>query len=290
MSSAVNVFRILEEIVAHQEKGLSYSEVVEKTRLPKASVHRVLKLLVQTGYVRFDEEAGRYFGDLKLSFLGAEVTSHFDLQRYIRPRLLRLQAETRHTCNLGILSGRVGVYLDKIESPQVYGIKLFSEIGKRFPLHCTAMGKVLLASLESPERSSILAGKLEPYTLNTITHATKLSRELAQVRSAGYAVDREEITRGIMCVAAPVCDGQGQVVAAISTAFPAYINKDRGIGREIRAVTRCASEISTRLKGTDPEAKTRPVVRSMPAPRPKAGRTAGDEGTRREIVERRQER
>ena len=262
MSSAVNVFRILEEVVAHQEKGLSYSEVVEKTALPKASAHRVLKLLAQTGYVRFDEELGRYFGDLKLSFLGAEVTSHFDLQRYIRPHLLRLQAETNHTCNLGILSGRVGVYLDKIESPQVYGIKLFSEIGKRFPLHCTGMGKVLLASLDARARAGLLTGKLEPYTVNTITQAAKLSRELAQVRSAGYAVDREEITRGIMCVAAPVHDRDGQVVAAISTAFPAYIDKDRGIAREIRAVTRCAAEISRRLKGAGPGRRTgraRPV-------------------------------
>src|SRR5512138_2249723 len=106
MSTVVQAFRILEEIVSHQERGLSYSEVVEKTRLPKASAHRVLKSLLEMGYLRFDAEGGRYFGDLKLSCLGAEVTSHFDLQRYVRPHLLRLHAETRHTCHLGIRNGR----------------------------------------------------------------------------------------------------------------------------------------------------------------------------------------
>ncbi len=247
MGTVEKAFRILEEVVSHQEKGLTYSEVVTQTALPKATAHRVLKVLVQMGYLRFD--AGRYYGDLKLSALGSAVTSHFDLQEYVRPHLLELQAETTHTCNLGVLSGDAGVYLDKIESPVAFGIKLYSAIGKRFPLHCTGMGKVLLAGMRPAERRKALTGRLEAYTSHTITDPVALERELEKVRRCGYALDREEITRGIMCVAAPIRDGDGETVAAISVAFPAYISADRGLRGEIRAVMRCAREATQHLTG-----------------------------------------
>jgi DNA-binding IclR family transcriptional regulator len=249
MSSAAKVFQVLEAVVAGQARGLAYSEVVARTHIPKATAHRVLKSLLQMGYLRFDAEAGRYFGDLKLASLGSAVTSHFDLKGYVHPLLLKLQTETSHTCNLGVLSGDAGVYLDKIESPMAFGIKLYSEIGKRFPLHCTAMGKVLLAGVVPAEARRLLAGRLEAYTPHTITSPSVLKRELATVRLSGYALDREEITRGIVCVAAPIRDGEGGTIAAISVAFPAYINEERGIQAEIRAVTRCAAGITTALAG-----------------------------------------
>jgi DNA-binding IclR family transcriptional regulator len=249
MGSVEKAFRVIEEIVAHQEKGLSFSDIVSKTDLPKASTHRILKSLVHMGYLRFDAEAGRYYGHLKLSRLGAEVAAHFDLKRYVRPPLLKLQAETKHACHLGIRSGRVGVYLDKIESSRPFGIKLFSEVGRGFPLHCTAMGKVLLAFLSPEKRGEILSGTLEMFTPNTITDPTVLERELRKIQRCGFAVDHEEITRGIMCVAAPVQNREGDVLAAISVTFAAYIEKERGIAGEITAVTGCAAAVTELLGG-----------------------------------------
>jgi DNA-binding IclR family transcriptional regulator len=254
VSSLANAFRILEAIVANQERGLAYSEVVTKTQLPKASAHRVLKSLAGLGYLRFDAEAGRYFGDLKLAALGSAVTSHFDLKRYVRPHLLQLQAATKHTCNLGVLSGNAGVYLDKLEGSEAYGIKLYSEIGKRFPLHCTGMGKVLLAGMQPADRRKILGRRLESFTPHTITEPVKLDQELQEVRRCGYALDQQEITRGIMCVAAAVKSPEGKTIAAISAAFPAYIEQERGIKDEIRAVTQCAEAISAQLQGAPAEA------------------------------------
>ena len=269
MSSVAKVFRILETVVSHQGRGLAYSEVVARTEIPKATAHRVLKSLVQMGYLRFDAEAARYFGDLKLASLGSAVTASFDLKGYVRPYLCKLQAETTHTCNLGVLSGNVGVYLDKIESAEAFGIKLYSEIGKRFPLHCTGMGKILLAGMEPAEVQRALAGGLKAYTPHTITKPGALKRELAKVRRCGYAMDKEEITRGIVCVAAPIQDGRGDTVAAVSVAFPAYINEERGVAGEIAAVTRCASEVS-RLLAAEPGREgmlRRDVDRSAPATR-----------------------
>lgn len=249
MSSIAKVFQILETVVAHQERGLAYSEVVARTGLPKASAHRALKSLVQMGYLRFDAEASRYFGDLKLASLGSAVTSHFDLKGYVRPFLAALQAETGHTCNLGVLSGDAGVYLDKLEGSEAYGIKLYSAIGKRFPLHCTGMGKILLAGLSPAERRKLLTRKLQTFTPNTITQPARLTRELKEVQRCGYALDRQEITRGIECVAAPLRDGEGVTIGAVSAAFPAYLDEERGVEAEIQAVIRCAARISARIAG-----------------------------------------
>jgi DNA-binding IclR family transcriptional regulator len=243
MNTLTKAFRIIEEVVLHQERGLSFSEIVSNTSLPKASTHRILKALVEMGYLRHDPETGKYRGDLKLSSLGAEVTAHFDLRSYLRPHLMSLHRETGHTCHLGIRNGKVGIYLDKIESGD-YGIKLFSEVGRSFPLHCTAMGKVLLALMDTGERADILSGGLETFTSQTITDPAILERELEQVRKLGYAVDREEITRGIMCVAAPLYNAERDIAAAISLTFPSFINEDRGIGKETEAVRRCSSSIS----------------------------------------------
>jgi DNA-binding IclR family transcriptional regulator len=249
MSAVEKTFQIIEQVVSHQEKGISFSGVVSQTNLPKATTHRILKSLLRMGYLRFDDEVGRYFGDLRLSFLGSEVMAHFDLKGYVRPHLLKLQADTQHTCNLGVLSGDAGVYLDKLESAEDFGIKLYSAVGKRFPLHCTGMGKILLTGMPPAERRKVLARRLKTFTSRTITDPIALERELGKVRRCGYALDREEITRGIMCVAAPIRNGEGVTVAAISVAFPAYIDKERGIAREIRAVTRCAAAVTDLLAG-----------------------------------------
>ncbi len=249
MNTLTKAFRIIEEIVFHQERGLWFSEIVSITNLPKASTHRILKALVEMGYLRYDPETGKYRGDLKLSSLGAEITAHFDLRSYLRPHLMNLHRETGHTCHLGVRNGNVGIYLDKIESGD-YGIKLFSEVGKSFPLHCTAMGKVLLALMDTDERTEVLSGGLEPFTSQTITDPAILEKELEQVHERGYAVDREEITRGIMCVAAPVYNAERDIAAAISLTFPSFINEDRGIDTEIEAIRRCSSTISDLWRNT----------------------------------------
>ena len=243
MNTLTKAFRVIEEIVSHQEKGLSFSEIVSSTNLPKASAHRILKTLVNMGYLRYDSETGKYRGGLKLFCLGSEVMTHFDLKSYLRPHLMNLHKETGHTCHLGIRNGNMGVYIDKIES-QDYGIKLFSEVGRSFPLHCTALGKVLLASMDPEKRKEILNGELESYTPRTITHPSILEEELEQVRERGYGVDHEEITRGIICVAAPAFNHEGGLIAGISVSFPSFIEEERGITKEIDAVKRCASAIS----------------------------------------------
>jgi len=246
MNPLQKVFALIETVVARQGTGATYSEVLAALDLPKSSVHRILKDLAELGYLNFNPETKRYFGSLRLAGLGAEVMSHFQLREHVRPYLLKLHGETEHTSNLGVLNGTEGVFVDKIESKD-FGIKLFSEIGKTFPLHCTGLGKALLAFSDEKTLLKILGLPLEAITEKSIITPEKLIQEMALIRERGYALDNEEITRGIMCTAAPIFGFDKGLVGAVSIAFPAYINSDRGIEPEITAVKKYAALISRSL-------------------------------------------
>ena len=122
---------------------------------------------------------------------------------------------------MGIRDGEQGVYIDKIE-PAGLVIRLHSEIGKSFPLHCTARGKVLLAYSDTQTISRVTRRKLRAYTQHTITGGKQLREELRDIEQQGFAVDREEITRGLICIAAPIYDLQGNVGAAISSTVSSF--------------------------------------------------------------------
>jgi IclR family KDG regulon transcriptional repressor len=243
MSSSERIIRVIETVVAHQHTGLRFAEIVEATGIAKATVHRLLAELTDLGILSFSIESKRYRASLKLASLGAGVIANFDLRNHVHPQLVKMHQETKHTCNMGIKQGDMGIYTDKIESHN-YGIKLFSEVGKTFPLYCTALGKVLLAYSPASERKRILSLPMKPFTSKTITDARQLMRQLSLVRNQGYALDSEEITRGIICIAAPVFGPQEDLLCAISITFPAYLSEERGIAPEIEAIKRHAAAIS----------------------------------------------
>lgn len=249
MSALAYGLAILETVVAHQDSGATFTDIVGSTGVPRASAHRLLKEMVGLGLLSFDPEMGRYRGSLKLASLGAAVTVHFDLRVHAHPHLKALHQSIGHPCHLSVRDGAEGVYVDKIESAG-YGIKLFSEIGKRFPLHCTAMGKILLAHVPPEVLHGIINGRLAAMTENTITSRARLVAELAKVREQGYALDREEITRGLMCVAAPITGFGEAVIGAISTTFPTYIAAEGGLDALTQVVRACAARISGESAGT----------------------------------------
>lgn len=246
MNPLHKVFLILEGVVSSQSSGATYSDIVARANLPKSTVYRVLKDLSQLGYITYNPETKKYFGSLKLASLGAEVMAHFHLQSHVRPYLVELHQETLHTSNLGILDGTVGVFADKIQAPD-YGIKLFSQVGKTFPLHCTGLGKILLAFSENEVLQALLDQPLESFTERTITDRTQLEVELDSIRNQGYGIDNEEITKGIKCVAAPIFGFNKELAGAISIAFLAAIEHERSLDKEISAIVKYAAMISDSL-------------------------------------------
>ena len=246
-SALEKAFKIIESVVGRQETGLTFAEIVAQTGAPKATAHRLLKDLTHIGVLTLNQGTGKYRGSLKLAGLGSEVMVNYDLRHYTHPELTKLREETGHTAAMGVRHGDQGIYVDKVETTD-YGIRLFSAVGKVFPLHCTGLGKVFLAYADPEDAGRILRGELEKITLNTITDPVELKKELAQVKEQGYALDLEEITRGVDCVAAPVFGPGGILIGAISVALPSYFRNERGLDPEIEAIKRYAAAISGNIE------------------------------------------
>jgi len=242
VSALGNGFRIIEAVSA-DGAGLTFSEIVDATAVPKATVHRLLRELVELSALAYDESTRRYRGGLLLAGLGASVMQNYDVRRVVRPQLEALQAATGSVATLGIRNGEHGVYVDKIE-PAGFVIRLHSEIGKSFPLHCTAMGKVLLAHSDAATISKMTRRNLKAYTANTITDGKRLRDELEAVSRQGYAVDNEEITRGLVCLAAPIYGIDGNVEAAISCTVSSFDADDRYLETIKEHVLACAAAAS----------------------------------------------
>ncbi len=239
MSAVSKTFGILEAVINAGNRGLSFTDIVARTGIPKASAHRLLRELVDLAVLSFDATTRHYRGGMTLARLGAGISVGYDLRSIARPYLVALQKATGHVATLGVRNDDEGIYVDKIE-PDDFRIRLHSEVGKPFPLHCTGMGKVLLAHAPMENVRRLSKRQLPAFTRHTITDGKALRAELERVRENGYAVDREEITRGLMCVAAPIFDASGEIAGAISCTFPSYLNADRGIDSELAAVVRHA--------------------------------------------------
>jgi IclR family KDG regulon transcriptional repressor len=180
------------------------------------------------------------------------------LRREAQPFLHNLAFQVQETVHLARLEGNEIVYLDKVEQMNdPKGLRMASRVGMRNYAHSSAMGKVLLAFLSNTERDLVFSQKgLPRLTKNTIVDRGRFEAHLVQVKAQGYSVDNEENEEGIKCVAAPVWNDRGEVVAAISISAPAVRMTKKRIDRDFKGeVIKTAHHISKKLgfKGTEPE-------------------------------------
>jgi DNA-binding IclR family transcriptional regulator len=262
--------RIL-EILASAEAPKSLSQISAGVGLHVSTTYRLLATLRHRGFVEQDSEGGRYRVGVEAFRVGSSFLEEGNLGPRIRPVLVDLAARTGETANLVVRHGLEAVYIDHVIGLQV--AKLFTSIGQRVPLHCTAVGKVLLAYEPDAQVREFLSGlALMRLTRRTITTRAAFVRELAAVRAAGYAVDREEHEIGVACVAAPVHDAAGTVVAAIGISGPAgrVLSQERLLSRVLSASAGAAS------RALGHQAR-RPASRGIPA----AGLAAARGGGRR---------
>jgi DNA-binding IclR family transcriptional regulator len=214
VKSAKRVIDIL-EYAAKAGRPIYFSDVVRDLKIPKTSVHALLKTLAGTGFLVVDDNSGYRLG-LKVFELGAAVDRTKLLVEAARPILLRGAAETHCTCNLGILEGKDVYYVDKVQHPESV-IQIATRVGGRLPAYATAMGKVLLGGLDPDQIDEFLSVtaliKLGP---GTILDREELRRQIFAAKLAGFAIDDEESHANVVCVAAAVRDSFGMVIAAAS--------------------------------------------------------------------------
>jgi len=238
-------FSILDILLQHGST-MHMTEIAEKLGFYPSTIHRILDTLRHWGYVEQDPKTQKYRLGLKLLELGMAKLHQMDLAREATPYLKELVKQCNETVHLGVLEGGEVLYLAKEESSQT--IRMISYVGKRAPLHCTSLGKVLLAYLSAEERKKILGEKVLPrLTENTITDKRELEKELDKVREQGFALDREENEKDVRCVAAPIRNYQGEVIAAVSISSPIF-RLDKNIQNNLKeALIETSKKISMRL-------------------------------------------
>jgi IclR family acetate operon transcriptional repressor len=203
------------ELLAEYDNGATLTEIAGRLELHPSTVHRILQTMAEYNYVRQDSRKVYHLGLAPLR-LGAAVEEQLDIRKLAMDDLRALARQTGEMANLVLPSGNRVVYVAQVNPQTTRGIRMFTRIGAQVPLHCTAVGKCVLADFTEEEMDRFLQeSTLSAHTEQTITDPGVLRRELDEVRSQGYAIDDREYDLGVRCVSSPIRDRTGAVAAAI---------------------------------------------------------------------------
>lgn len=217
VSSVLKVFGILEALAEQKEIGVT--ELAQKLMMSKSTTYRFVQTMKTLGFVSQEGETDKYRLTLRLFELGAKALEYIDLIELADKEMSRIAELTNETLHLGTLEGDEIIYLHKIDSG--YSLRMYSRIGRRNPLYSTAIGKVLLSGYDESEVDEIMAKvRFVKHTANTLENTAALKKVLAEVRKQHYAEDNEEQEVGVRCIAAPVYNRFGHIIAAISISLP----------------------------------------------------------------------
>jgi DNA-binding IclR family transcriptional regulator len=240
---------ILEVLVRGGDDGLGPSAIGQQVDLDKATVTRLVRTLVETGYVTQDERTRRYRLTGKILWLAHSVTTRLDLRSVAHPYLKALRDELGETVHLAVIDDLRVVYVDKLEGD--HSIQLVSAIGQTMPLHSTSLGKAFLATLPEEEREGKYARMdFLPRTDRTIRDLVTFREEIRRTQRRGYSTDDRENEPFGACVGAAIVRADGRPVGAISVSGPSFRIRDRFpyCGGRVRAVARAIA----RELGADP--------------------------------------
>lgn len=226
--------------------SLSIKEISNQLDLNKSTVHSLLKTLKHYGYIQQDEVSAEYSLGWKLFERGNLVISQIDLKNVASRHLKTLNISTNQTVHLVTRLGHEALYIDKINGHNT--LVIYSKIGKKVPLHSSAVGKILTAFLPNDQFETIFKSyEFTKPTAQTITDFESFKNELVKVRACGFAMDNEENELGIICVAMPVYDYSNKVIASVSVSTP-KINFTKQKKKEVLAdLSTCVNDISHEL-------------------------------------------
>lgn len=233
-------------LVSKHREGLGVTELASLLDINKSSVYKLLSTLASHGFIEQDTETKKYRLGYKYLELSSILLESIDLRSQATPFLKELESLTNEVIHLVVYDQGEVIYIEKLEGNET--LRTHSQIGRRAPVHCTSVGKVILAYLTEKEVHSILDKYgLPKHTAHTITNKETFLKELRKVSKQGFAVEVEENEVGISCIAAPVFDHRGQIAAAISISGPTLRMTDERM-KTLRAVIMGIGEkLSNRL-------------------------------------------
>lgn len=244
VAAVLKVFAILQALAERDETGVS--ELSMRLAMPKATIYRFLQTMKSLGYIRQEADSERYGLTMKMFELGTKALQYHDLVELAKLRMQLLADETGETVHLGMLIDSEIIYVHKVDSRHMLG--MYSRVGRRAPLHCTAIGKVLLAWEHPERRERILAGcDFKRYRDKTITEPAAFAAELERVRAQGFGEDREEFDDHIRCLGVPIFDRLNQPVAGLSVSFPTFRFDEANAPKVVQLLQDASRQISAEL-------------------------------------------
>jgi IclR family KDG regulon transcriptional repressor len=244
LSSVANSIRLLTSF-SGEEDELGITTLASRLRLAKSTVHRLAATLTGAGFLEQNSDTGKYRLGMALFELGALVRRRMDVANEGRPKLRELLEKTGETVQLGVVDHLSVLYVYEMESPRA--IRMAAAVGGRAPLHCTAVGKVLLAYQAQDFVERVFATGLTAYTPKTMTRRETVLAMLADVRAREHAIDDEESEAGLRAIAAPIRNHNGAVIAAVGVAAPVQRMNKRAMQTCVPTVIATANAVSARL-------------------------------------------
>lgn len=207
------------ELISKKGEGAGITEIAKALGLYKSVVHRIVTTLLNRGYLTKLND--KYKLGNKILEIAGSLINKTDISTVAGQFIKDLVDKAKETVQIAVLDGNSVLYIAKEECDR--SIRLVSKIGSRLLPYCTGLGKVLLAYLNEEKLNNLLNNiKLKKFTENTITNKTKLKKELTLIKKRGYAIDNGEFDINVRCVACPIFNYNGEVIAAISIAGPYY--------------------------------------------------------------------
>lgn len=244
LSSVANSIRLLTSF-SGDENELGITTLATRLRLAKSTVHRLAATLTSAGFLEQNAESGKYRLGVVLFELGALVRRRMDVANEARPKLRELLEKTGETVQLGIVDHYSVLYVYEMESR--HAIRMAAAVGGRAPLHCTAVGKVLLAFQPADYVKQVIDRGLTAHTAKTLTRREALLAMLEEVRLRDHAIDDEESESGLRAIAAPVRNHSGTVIAALGVAAPVQRMSKKAMHSCVPSVIETANAVSARL-------------------------------------------
>lgn len=246
------------EALAHERSGLGFTDLARLQGIPRSSLHALLAVLNERGFVEFDPTKRVYALGLRTWEMGQAYLAHRDLVEKALPLMERVVAAINETVQLAVLDGIENVYLAKVDCS--HPVRLQSEVGRRLYAHATGLGKVLLADLPEDElRRRFSGADLARLSPRTISRTEQLFEALETVRESGFAVDDEEYTAGLRCVAAPIAGSDGQTIAALSASIPTTRAGPEQMADALRHIAAASIDISRKLGRSIPDRRVEPL-------------------------------
>jgi len=232
------------ELLAVCERDMSLSEILSRLSIPRQSLIRILNTLCERGIVDRVGKRGGYRLGMKLLYLGNRLQDKIRLRSAARPFMEQLAERTHKTVELSTLDRDQLILIEQVEGTE--GIRLYTRIGSAYPyLHAVAVGKIYLAHMTPEKRRKVLnAIGLPAVTEHTITRIDRLEEELGQIMERGYAVEDQELRKGVRRIAAPIYDCRNQLTGSVgiaATIFSLELDDREGL---VQQVVQTAEQIS----------------------------------------------